>query len=69
MKVVFSAWIFTVLLLVLLGTDVEASGRLRDVSGDPMQSYNSRMMSSPMMRFPGLFGISGHTLSIPQPHL
>jgi hypothetical protein len=48
MKVVFSAWIFTVLLLVLLGTDVEASGRLRDVSGDPMQSYNSRMMSSPM---------------------
>jgi hypothetical protein len=58
MKVVFSAWIFTVFLLVLLGTDVEASRRLRDVSGDPMQSYNSRMMSSPMMRFPGLFGIS-----------
>lgn len=58
MKVVFSAWILTVLLLVLLGTDVEASRRLRDVSGDPMQSYDSRMMSSPMTRFPGLFGIS-----------
>src|SRR5688572_6828879 len=58
MKVVFSAWIFTVLLLVLLGTDVEAVRRLRDVSGDPMQSYDSRMMSSPMTRFPGLFGIS-----------
>ena len=58
MKAVFSAWIFTVLLLFLLATDVEASRRLRDVSGDPMQSYDSRMMSSPMMRFPGLFGIS-----------
>ena len=58
MKVVFSAWILTVLLLFLLGTDVEASRRLRDVSGDPMQSYDSRMMSSPMTRFPGLFGIS-----------
>jgi hypothetical protein len=58
MKVLFSAWILTVLLLFLLGTDVEASRRLRDVSGDPMQSYDSRMMSSPMTRFPGLFGIS-----------
>ena len=58
MKVVFSAWTLTVLLLFLLGTDVEASRRLRDVSGDPMQSYDSRMMSSPMTRFPGLFGIS-----------
>ena len=58
MKVVFSAWISTVLLLFLLGADVEASRRLRDVSGDPMQSYDSRMMSSPMTRFPGLFGIS-----------
>ena len=58
MKGVFSAWISTVLLLVLLGKDVEASRRLRNVSGDPMQSYDSRMMSSPMTRFPGLFGIS-----------
>ena len=58
MKVVFSTWTLAVLLLFLLGTDVEASRRLRDVSGDPMQSYDSRMMSSPMTRFPGLFGIS-----------
>lgn len=56
MKVVVWAWTFTVLLLG--STDVEASRRLRDVSGDPLQRYDSRMMSSPMMRFPGVFGIS-----------
>ena len=56
MNVLVLAWTFTVLLLA--STDAEASRRLRDVSGDPSQRYDSRMMSSPMMRFPGLFGIS-----------
>lgn len=45
-------------LLTLYGTNAEASRMLRDSSGDPMQRFNSRMMSSPVMRFPGLFGIS-----------
>ena len=44
--------------LVMLGTDLEAGQRIRDFSGDAMQRYDSRMMSSPVMRFPGLFGIS-----------
>jgi len=56
MNVLVWAWTFTVLLLA--STVVEAGGRLRDVSGDPLQRYDSRMMSSPMMRFPGLFGMS-----------
>jgi hypothetical protein len=52
------AWTSTIVLLVLFGTDVEAGRRLHDFSGDAMQRYDSRMMSSPVMRFPGLFGIS-----------
>ena len=56
MKVLVWAWTFTVLLLG--STDVEADRRLRDVSGDTLQRYDSRMMSSPMTRFPGVFGIS-----------
>ena len=52
------AWTSTAVLLVLFGTDVEAGRRLHDFSGDAMQRYDSRMMSSPVMRFPGLFGIS-----------
>jgi hypothetical protein len=56
MNLLVLAWTFTVLLLA--STDVEASRRLRDVSGDPLQRYDSRMMSSPMMRFPGLLGMS-----------
>ena len=52
------AWTSTVVLLVLSGTDVEAGRRLHDFSGDAMQRYDSRMMSSPVMRFPGLFGMS-----------
>ena len=52
------AWTSTVVMLGLLGADVEAGGRLRDFSGDAMQRYDGRMMSSPVMHFPGLFGIS-----------
>ncbi|MGA6826963.1 hypothetical protein ACO9S2_05025 [Nitrospira sp. NS4] len=48
----------TLLLLGVLGTEAGAGGASRDVSGAAMQRYESRMMSSPMMRFPGLYGIS-----------
>jgi hypothetical protein len=48
----------TVALLPLLGTEADAGRTLREFSGDAMQRYNSRMMSSPVMRFPGLFGLS-----------
>ena len=48
----------TIVLLTLYGTNAEASRMLRDSSGDPMQRFNSRMMSSPVMHFPGIFGIS-----------
>lgn len=51
-------WTLIVVLVVLFYTDVEAGRRLHDFSGDAMQRYDSRMMSSPVMHFPGLFGIS-----------
>ena len=52
-------WIWTsTLLFVLLGTKAEAGRTLRDFSGDAMQRYDSRMMSSPMTDFPGIFGVS-----------
>lgn len=48
----------TLVLFSLLGTDAEASRILREFSGDAMQRHDSRMMASPLERFPGLFGIS-----------
>lgn len=53
-----SSWALIVVLVVLFSTDVKAGRILHDFSGDAMQRYDSRMMSSPVMRFPGLFGIS-----------
>ena len=59
MKAGWWAWALTGgVLFALLGTEARASRTLRDFSGDAMQRYNSRMMSSPVMRFPGLFGLS-----------
>ena len=51
-------WILasTVVLLALFGTEAEAGRMLRESSGDAMQRFDSRMMASPVMRFPGLFG-------------
>jgi hypothetical protein len=49
-------WTSTIVLLALLGTETEAARTLRDFSGEAMQRHESRMMSSPMMHFPGLFG-------------
>jgi hypothetical protein len=48
----------TLVLLALLGTEAEAGRTLRESSGDAMQRFDSRMMASPVMRFPGLFGQS-----------
>jgi hypothetical protein len=49
-------WTSTIVLFALLGTEAEAAGTLRDYSGEAMQRHESRMMSSPMMHFPGMFG-------------
>jgi hypothetical protein len=46
--------VLTVGLVALLGTEAEADRTLRDA----MQSHDSRMMASPLMGFPGLFGSS-----------
>jgi len=48
----------TLVLLVLLGTEAEAGRTVRESSGDAMQRIDSRMMASPVMRFPGLSGLS-----------
>jgi hypothetical protein len=48
----------TLVLLALLGTEAEAGRTLREFSGDAMQRFDSQMMASPVMRFPGLFGQS-----------
>jgi len=58
MKAGWWVWLSTLVLLALLGTEVEAGRILREFSGDAMQRHDSRMMASPLMRFPGLFGIS-----------
>ncbi|HEV8329677.1 MAG TPA: hypothetical protein VGQ08_19590 [Nitrospiraceae bacterium] len=48
----------TLVLLALLGTEAEAGRTFRESSGDAMQRFDSRMMASPVMRFPGLSGLS-----------
>jgi hypothetical protein len=58
MKARWWVLVSTVLLVALLDTKAEAGRTLREFSGDAMQRYDSRMMASPMMPFPGLFGIS-----------
>ena len=58
MKIRYSICTIVVMFLVLLGTDVQASGTPRDFSGDAMQRFNSQMMASPMIRFPAVLGIS-----------
>ena len=51
-------WTPTVIFLALLGTEAEAGRMFRDSSGDAMQRYDSRMMTSPVTLFPGMFGRS-----------
>ena len=48
----------TLVLLALLATEAEAGRTLGESSGDAMQRFDSRMMASPVMHFPGLFGLS-----------
>jgi len=58
MKAGWWVLVSTVVLPALLGTEAEAGRTLREFSGDAMQRHDSRMMASPVMRYPGLFGIS-----------
>lgn len=53
-----SAWTFVVILVLLLGTGIDAGSTSRDFSGDAMQRHNSQMMASPMIRFPAVLGVS-----------
>jgi hypothetical protein len=49
-----AGWWVTVVLLALLGTEAEAGGTVGGSSGGAMPRFDSRMMASPAMRFPGL---------------
>jgi hypothetical protein len=53
-----SSLVLSLCLLALLGTDVLAGRYPRDFSGDPMQQFDSRLLSSPMTRFPSVLGLS-----------
>jgi len=52
MKAGWWVLVSTVVLLALLGTEAEAGRTLREFSGDAMQRHDSRMMASPLMRYP-----------------
>ena len=56
MKILFAAWTVIATVALLLGK--AEGGTPRDFSGDALQLYDSQMMSSPMMRFPAILGIS-----------
>ena len=58
MKAGWWVLVSTVVLPALLGTEAEAGRTLREFSGDAMQRHDSRMMASPLERYPGLFEIS-----------
>jgi hypothetical protein len=52
-------WLLSTLCLFsLVGTDALASRYPRDFSGDAMQQFDSRLLSSPMTRFPSVLGLS-----------
>jgi hypothetical protein len=57
MKACWWVLALTVVPFPLLGTDAAASRLIHDASGDAMQRYDSRMMASPMIHFPGRFGL------------
>lgn len=55
----FARWVlaFTAITFLFVA-DGEAGTRVRDFSGDAMQSYDSRMMNSPLQRIPPVLGLS-----------
>ena len=57
MKAAGKGLVVIVVLVALLGAEAEAARMLRDVSGDSLQSYESRMMDSPMASFPDQISI------------
>ena len=52
----FAPW--ATVFFLLLVTNAEAGRYPRDSSGDPMQRFDSQMLSSPMLRFPAILGTS-----------
>jgi len=52
----FTPW--ATVFFLLLVTNAEAARYPRDSSGDPMQRFDSQMLSSPMLRFPAILGTS-----------
>jgi hypothetical protein len=53
----YGSWA-AVLIFLLFVTHAEAGRYPRDSSGDPMQRFDSQMLSSPMLRFPAILGTS-----------
>lgn len=53
-----SSLVLSLCLFSFLGTDVLAGRYPRDFSGDAMQQFDSRLLSSPMTRFPSVLGLS-----------
>ena len=51
-------WVSIVAFVGFLATDALSGQYPRDFSGDPMQRHESRMPSSPMLRFPAILGLS-----------
>ena len=59
--VISSGWwvlVSTLVLPALLGIPEAEAGTLREFSGEAMQRHDSRMMASPVERYPGMVGIS-----------
>jgi hypothetical protein len=51
-------WLSVIGVLGLLATDAIAGQYRRDSSGDAMQRHESRLPSSPMLRFPSILGLT-----------
>jgi hypothetical protein len=56
----FHRWVlaFIPIPFLLFGASGEAGTIARDFSGDAMQRYDSRMMTSPLQRIPSVLGLS-----------
>ena len=53
-----AGWWLLISIVILFTTAAEAGRTFGEFSGDAMQRYDSQMMASPLMRFPGQFGTS-----------
>jgi hypothetical protein len=66
-----SWWVLAFTAAFSIGVDGEAGTIVRDFSGDPMQSHDSRMMNSPLQHIPTVLGLSfwPFTSYLPAPSL